>query len=104
MTNQADISIREVQQDLGIICSFVKSSDPDRTTQAAPNLVALIERFRDSAATRTNSGAVIYDLMIRARENLRIGCFNDAFDFLTEARELAAIGWPVAGETTTGEK
>jgi hypothetical protein len=89
MTNQADISIREVHQDLGIICSFLKSSDPDRKSQAAPHLVALIERFRDSAATRTKEGATIYDLMIRARENIRIGCVHDAFIFLTEARDRA---------------
>ena len=99
MTNQTEISIREVQQDLGIICSFLKSSDPDRNSQAAPQLVALIERFRDSSATRTKVGATIYDLMIRARENIRIGCVRDALAFLAEARDLATMGKPAAGET-----
>ena len=102
MTNQTEISIREVQQDLGIIRSFLNSSVPDRNSQAEPKLVSLIEQFRDSPATRTKSGAEIYDLMIRARENLRIGCTADALVFLTEARDRATMGWPAAAGDNAG--
>jgi hypothetical protein len=94
MTDQTEISVREVQQELRVICSFLNSSDPDRNVQAAPKLVILIERFRDSKATRKTPGAQTFDLLIRVRENLRIGCAGDALIFLTEAQELAAIGWP----------
>jgi hypothetical protein len=99
MTDQTEISIREVQQELGIICSFLKSSDPDRNRQAEPKLVNLIERIsRDTQVTYTKAGAEIYDLMVRARENLRIGCRQDALAFITEARDRATLGWPAAGE------
>jgi hypothetical protein len=104
MKDQTEISIREVQQELGIICSFLRSSDPDRNRQAAPKLGALIERFRDSAATRTKSGVEIYDLMVRARENMRIGCRRDALAFITEARDRATAGWAAAGERAAEER
>jgi hypothetical protein len=97
MTNQTEISIREVQQEIGIIFLFLRSSDPDRTAQAAPNLAALIERFRDSAASRTRSGATIYELIIRARENLRIVFLIDALVCLAKARDRATMGKPAAG-------
>jgi hypothetical protein len=99
MTNQTEISIREVQQDLGIVCLFLKSTDPARKEQAEPKLVELIERlWRDPVATRTKSGARFYDLLVRARENLRIGCVRDARTFLEAATHLTAVGWGASGE------
>jgi hypothetical protein len=71
---------------------------PDHNIQAIQKLVALIERFRDSARIQTKGGAQIHDLLVRAKENLRIGCVDDAIGFLTQVRGLIAGGWPAAGE------
>jgi hypothetical protein len=94
MTDQNEISSREVQQDLGIICSHIRSSDPESQIQASPMLVSLIGKFRETTAVRTKGGAEIYDLLIRARENLRIDCVQDALSFLDEAMGQANAGWP----------
>jgi hypothetical protein len=99
MTNQTDISILEVQQEIGIICSFLKSADPTRKEQAEPKLVELIKRlWRDPVATRTKSGARFYDLLVRARENLRIDCVRDARIFLNQATNTTDVGWGATGE------
>jgi hypothetical protein len=101
MTHQTDISIREAQQEIGIICSFLKSTDLSRQVQAEPKLVELIERLRnDPEATKTKSGAELYDLLVRARENLRIDCVRDARTFLEEARRPTAAAWGMAGENS----
>jgi hypothetical protein len=92
MINQTDISIREVQREIAIICSFLKSMNPARKEQTEPKLVELIERLSRDPATRTKSGARFYDLLVRARENLRIGCVRDARTFLEAARLLTAVG------------
>jgi hypothetical protein len=94
MTDQNEISSREVQQDLGIICSHIRSSNPESQIHAAPMLVSLIGKFRETTAVGTKRGAEIYDLLIRARENLRIDCVQDALSFLDEARGQAKVGWP----------
>jgi hypothetical protein len=79
MTDQSGISLREVQQEVGIIYSFLKSTDPARKQQAEPKLVELIDRLsNDQFATYTKAGAQFYDLLVRARENLRIDCVRDA--------------------------
>jgi hypothetical protein len=57
-------------------------------------LVSLIGKFRETAAVKTKGGAGIYDLLIRARENLRIDCVQDALTFLDEAMGQAKTGWP----------
>jgi hypothetical protein len=98
MTDQTEISVREVEQDLAVICSFLKSPVPDRNIQGAPKLGTLMKRLGDSAALRTKGGAQIYDLLVRARENLRIGCVDDALAFLTQARDSATMGSSAAGE------
>jgi hypothetical protein len=99
MFDQAEITVREVQYEIGVIFSFLKSSNPDRNKQAGSDLADLIERlFADPITTRTKAGAETCDVLIRARENLRIDCVRDALVFLKEARELVANGWTAAGE------
>jgi hypothetical protein len=73
--------------------------DPARKEQAEPKLVELIKRiWHDPVATRTKSGARFYDLLVRARENLRIDCVRDARTFLEAAMNLTAVGWGAADE------
>ncbi len=96
MTGENEVSRREVQQDLGTICSYIRSLDPESQSQAASMLMKLIGKLRETTAVGTKGGAEIYDLLIRARENLRIDCVQDALSFLDEAMGQANTDWPAA--------